>query len=258
MKLRIVMATRGESPYLADAVTSVRSAAPAAELVIVAPAAKAAELKRAADRARVISESGSGLYSALNQGARAEGEWDTLTWLNDDDLLRAPGFGTLLPKGVTGISFGRVELIDGRGGRVGEIPVARRGEDIGPLIASGIMPLAQPGTVIAREAWERCGGIDDSYRLAGDLDFFARAVRAGVAFTYVSATVAAFRLRAGQLSKRSTEMAEETVRARGRLGGVMPSRAARWRFRWGNLGVYFERVRRQGFVSMQQLTDQTE
>lgn len=263
MKLRIVTATRGESPFWNQAVTSVAAAGPAAEHVVVCPAARAGALKEAQPRCAVVPEKTAGLYAALNQGLREPpGDWDAFTWLNDDDVLLAPGFGNLVAgldrwKSV-GVAYGRVELIDGRGGRVGALPVARHAGDLAALLARGIMPLAQPGTVIRRRVWEKLGGFDESYRLAGDLDFFVRALADGARFEFVNAAVAAFRLSAGQLSKRRAESEAETGRALAPLASSPPSLAALWRFRLGNAGVYLERLRRHGWVSMRELYDRTE
>ena len=156
------------------------------------------------------------------------------------------------------IVFGRVRLIDGSGRRIGELPVARRGTDVGALWARGIIPFAQPGTVIRRRIWDKVGGFDLSYRNAGDLDFFVRAHAAGARFAFVDAEVAAFRLSAGQLSKRRTEVEAESARALRIIPKQSASLAALWRFRRGNLGVYFERIRRHGWVSMRELYDRTE
>jgi glycosyltransferase len=257
MKLRIVTATRGESPFWADAVASIRATAAGAEHVIVCPVARVASVAATAAGARVIAEERPGLYAALNTGLRAApSDWDAFTWLNDDDQLVAPGFGAVVAAG-TDATYGRVELIDGRGGRIGELPVARRGGDLAPLLARGLVPLAQPGTVIRRAVWEKLGGFDETYRLAGDLDFFVRALAGGAQFKFVAQTAAAFRLTAGQLSKERETGDREKLRALEPLASTPRDPAALWRFRAGNLAVYFERLRRHGFVSMQTLYERT-
>lgn len=252
MKLRIVTATRGESAYWPEALASIRAAAPEAEHVIVCPAACVEAMRKNSPHLKVIAERATGLYAALNQGLREPvGDWDTFTWLNDDDLLHPPRL-------AGDIGYGRVELIDGRGARIGELPVARQGDDLAELLARGIVPLAQPGTVIRRHVWEKLGGFDESYRLAGDLDFFVRALAAGARFEFADATMAAFRLSAGQLSKQRELGEVEKRRALAPLASVRPSRAALWRFRCSNLGVYFERLRRHGWKSMREIYDRTE
>ncbi len=261
MKLRVVTATRGASPFWPAALAAVARAAPGAEHVVVGPAARAGDLAPAGAGIRFVAETGTGLYAALNQGLRAAGnDWEAFTWLNDDDLLLAPGFARLAAdahRTDAGVAYGEVTLIDGRSARIGALPVARRAGDLAALLARGIVPLAQPGTVIRREVWEKLGGFDESYRLAGDLDFFVRALVAGVSFAFVPATVAAFRLSAGQLSKGRAEREEETTRALRPLRGLRPSAAALGRFRLGNLCVYAERIRRHGWRRMDELYEQT-
>lgn len=263
MKLRVITATRGESPFLDETTASVAGVVPHAtvEHVVVCPAALTTEMARRT-RARVIGEIRAGLYAALNHGMRGAGDdWDVMTWLNDDDRFELPGFATLLARMAAqpeiGVAYGNVAIIDRRSDRVGGLPVADQAGDLPALFAHGIMPLAQPGTVIRREIWMKLGGLNETYRLAGDLDFFVRAVRAGVRFDFARADVAAFRLHAGQLSKRRAEMDAETVRALAPCAEWSCSRAALWRFRWANLGRYMERVRRHGFVSMRTLYDRT-
>jgi hypothetical protein len=261
MKVRIVTATRGQSPFWGATVDSIVAVAPAAEHVVVTGAAAGPPLTAAASRPRWVLESGPGLYPNVNAGAAAAGEWDALTWLNDDDVLAA-GFGALVMRMTRepeiGIAFGRVGLIDRSGGRLGELPVAHRPTDLPALLAQGIVPFAQPGTLIRRAVWEQLSGIDASYRLAGDLDFFVRALLHEVRFAFVNTEVAAFRLSAGQLSKRREEVDVETARALRALKSESRSRPARWRFRWANLPVYLARVRRHGWVSMRQLYDRTD
>jgi hypothetical protein len=261
MKLRVVIATRGNSPFFKEAVASIKSACPEAGQVMVCPAAGVPSIAAGAG-AVVLPETGTGLYAALNQGWRAPGEWEAFTWLNDDDLLLAPGFGGLLEAlarqpGVE-VAYGRVQLIGARGETIGSHPVARRGSDLPALLARGIMPLAQPGTVIRRSLIERLGGFDETFRSAGDLDFFVRALVAGARFAFINARVANFRLHAGQLSKHRAEVEAETARAVRPLAGTPRRLAALLRFRLGNAGAYCDRVRRHGFRSMRELYDRTE
>lgn len=256
MRLRVITATRGRSPHLAETVRSVAAAAPGANHVLVCPGAVRAQLQRDFASCRVVAEDADGLYPALNAGRQAGEPDDAFTWINDDDTLVAPGFGAALARlaaePAVGAVYGRVVLIDAAGHRLGAIPVAHRAADLGPLLAAGVMPLAQPGTIFRWAAGTRIGAFDPGYRLAGDLDFFVRGLRAGVPFAFHDGEVAAFRLHAGQLSKDEAAAAAEHARAIAALPAAAAG-AARWRFRWDNLPAYVERVRRHGFVSMQSL-----
>lgn len=261
MKIRLVTATRGDSPFFADMLGSAARALPNAEHVVVCPENKREALQQG-KRFSAVAEKNAGLYSAIEQGLSAPGgDWDAFTWINDDDLLVPSGLPELLETmsrhTSAGVAYGRATLIDRRSRRLGEVPVARCAADLGPLLARGVVPFAQPGTLIRRTVWETIGGFDLSYRYAGDLDFFVRALRAGTQFTFVDSTVASFRLHEGQLSKNADEIERETQRALRPLAGVRASVLPLWRFRLGNLGVYFERLRRHGFVSMRTLYQRT-
>ena len=257
--LRIVVPTLGHSPWLSESIGS--STAVSGAVVLVVPGDVVAARGLADSGVLQVSDQGSGLYSALNTGFCAPGGWSAGTWLNDDDRLVADGFrkalAVLESRPELSAVYGRVRLIDAEGHYLAEIPVARSGADLGPLLATGMIPLAQPGTVFRRDLFERLGGLDARYRAAGDMDFFQRALAAGLQFGFVDAVVAEFRVHGGQISKQSDLRRRETdavsVAARAVHGWADRARWARWRFRWRNLGVYADRVRRHGFVSMERL-----
>jgi GT2 family glycosyltransferase len=261
MKVLVVTATRGLSDYWPLTAESVRAAVPSARHIVVCPQEKASAVGQVGS-VQLIAQQRPGLYPKLNQGWREAGvDWDAFTWINDDDVLCAPGFGAIV-QAMAGdpridFAYGRVDLIDGRGRRVCELPVARRSADLGDLLVQGIMPLAQPGTLIRRSAIEKLAGLDERFVITGDLDLFARAFAADMRFRFVDAKAAEFRLNAGQLSKRREEVATETARSLQPLAGWKATRAARWRFRRDNAGVYLDRIRRHGFVSMRELYDRT-
>lgn len=257
MNLLVLTPTLGRGSFLAETIRSVRALPARVQHLLICPADAETAMRTLAPGARVVAQSGSGLYVALNTGLAAAGDdWDAVTWINDDDVLCAEGVTTAMNWLETGpaigVVYGRVGLMNDAGGRLGELPVARRPGDLPALLAGGIMPLAQPGTIIRGNVARQLGGFDAGYRLAGDLDYFVRALRAGAGFAFVSAEVARFRLRAGQLSKDEPAVAAEFARA---VAGLPPGpfHAARRRFRWDNRWVYLERVRRHGFVRMQSL-----
>ena len=256
MKACVITATRGPSAHLQETVNSVGALGPEARHVLVCPVAAREDLARQFPGVKIVVEEGTGLYGALNTGMTQVREDEAFTWINDDDVLCAAGFASAMQRleesPAVGVVYGRVGLINETGDRLGELPVAHQAGDPMALLAGGIMPVAQPGTVIHGSLIRQVGKFDDGYRLAGDLDYFVRALRGGVGFAFVDAEVARFRLRAGQLSKEEPAVAAEFARAvaslpRGSAGG------ARWRFRWANLGVYLERVRWHGFVRMNTL-----
>lgn len=227
------------------------------ELVLVCPPDARGAISRIAPNYRVITDEGRGLYGALNTALRAVSGGDVATWLNDDDVLRMPGGREalrLMEREVKcDVVYGRVKLMDTRGNSIGEIPVARCCEDIPYLFARQIVPLAQPGTWFRMRLFDRLGGLDESFRLAGDLDFFSRAMASGARFEFLPAVVAGFRLRKGQLSKDEVIGEKEMERALRPWADTAGSASASFRFHRDNLGVYLERIRRHGFVSMRKL-----
>lgn len=258
MKLRILTPTRGGSPHWLTAAASIAAIAPEAEHVVICPDPTSIAAPAHPGGRTILRDEGHGLYAALNLGLRIPGDWEAFTWLNDDDVL-ADGFRAawqrLQAASDWGAVYGHVGLIDASGAGIGALPIATEPADLIALLRRGIMPLAQPGTIICRRLVEQIGELDESYRLAGDLDFFVRALEAGVRFGHCPERVADFRLRAGQLSQQEELGEQEFARAVGRLraqtatGGL----AALLRFRWANRRVYWERWRRHGAVSMRSL-----
>jgi len=259
MTTTVITATLGRSPHLAETVRSVAALGSGVRHLLVCPAEARAALAAAHSGVEVVVEARPGLYAALNTAWPLAAKADLITWLNDDDLLVPAGFArltaTMAQRDEFDFGYGRVEMVDGRGRPVCPIPVAHRPADLAALLVQGIMPLAQPGTVIRHRALKRLNGLDESYAITGDLDLFVRALAEGLRFGFVDAPVAVFRLKAGQLSKRAAAAEEETARSLRPLAGVSASRRARWRFWIANFGPYLQRVRRHGFVSMRDLYD---
>jgi len=262
MNLRVVTPTLGQSPWLKETLATIARVAARSECIIVAPAAQCAPLAAGCAGVQLLPQTGTGLYPALNDGFRAPGDWTVGTWINDDDRLLPAGFSAALAllerRPDVAVVYGRVILIDRDGHGFAKIPVAHSGEDLGPLLAAGLVPLAQPGTVFRREVFERLGGFVESLQTAGDLEFFYRALAAGFRFSFVDVRVAEFRVHGGQISQqirtRHRETAALTLAARAVPGWDRRARAAQWRFRWSNLGVYADRLCRHGFVSMERLS----
>ncbi|MFT3830059.1 MAG: glycosyltransferase [Opitutaceae bacterium] len=256
---RVVVPTLGRSPWLTETVASLGTVP--GEVFFVTPTDAVAMAGPVPPKVVRVTDLGSGLYPALNAGFRAAGNWGIGTWINDDDRLVPGGFGQALAllesRPDLAAVFGRVALIDQAGRFLAAIPVARSGDDLGPLLAAGVIPLAQPGTLFRREVFDQLGGLDETLRLAGDMDFFGRALAAGFRFGFADAIVAEFRVHRGQLSQQAAVRVRETeaLFAAARATGVWRrgARAARWRFRWRNLGVYVGRIRRHGWVSMESL-----
>jgi hypothetical protein len=267
MRTRVITPTLGGSRWLAETVASVAALPVPCAHVLVAPAEKVAGLREEFPAATVVPEpaGGGGMYAAINAGAGAAGAWDLLTYINDDDLLR-PDFTAVVRRAAAAgdrpmIVYGGVELIDAAGRRLGEIPIGRRPAQHRALYAERLEPVFQHGTVVTRAAWAQLGGFDASLRFCGDSEFLARACVSGVpAVCATRAPVAAFRLRAGQLTKNRAAMQAERARVDAQLGlcagpRTVARRWARWVFRLSNLPIYAERVARHGFVSFDELIE---
>ena len=236
--LLVITPTLGRSRWLDETMASVAGLPFACRHVLVCPAEARAGLEKRFPRTHVVTQPGSGLYAAINAGLAAVADWDAFTWLNDDDVLCAAGTTTAVHRlredDQVGVVYGRVSLMDAEGAPQGWLPVAHRPADFAGLLAS-------------------LRGLDESYRLAGDLDFFSRTLAAGAQFDYVPAEVARFRLHAGQLSRSEAIGDAEKARALAPWGNTPAPLGAVVRFRRDNLPVYLDRIRRHGFVSMRSL-----
>ncbi|HVS52978.1 MAG TPA: glycosyltransferase [Opitutaceae bacterium] len=264
----VVTPTLGESRWLDETVASVAAQSVACRHVLVAPAARMTELARRFSRVEVIAESGGGMYAAINAGLAAAGEWDAFTYLNDDDAL-LPRFGVVAQalaarRGEPAIAYGGVRLIDARGARIGAIPISPFPRLNRALYAQRIEPVYQHGTLVTRAAFAQLGGFDTTFRYCGDSEFLARACVRSVRFVCATTReVAAFRVRAGQLTKNRAALVEERRRVDEKLGLLAPMSvaqrlAARLVFRVANFPRYVERIARHGFVSFDELLTRIE
>lgn len=255
MSVLVITPTLGRSPWLAETVADVAALRASVPLrhVLVAPADLVGELQRRWPEVGVRAESaGGGVYGAINEAA-TDGDWRWMTWINDDDRLRA-GCAELwrcaeqFPERAD-VWYGDVDYLDEAGATLAKLPIARRGSQVPALLASGVAPFTQQGTLLARDSWLRLGGLAPAWRIAGDFDLWVRAAAAGMRFEYVPRTVGAFRIRAGQLSgdvaRAQIEIREILARRELTVGG-----AKRWislaRFRMANLPRILRRMLRTG------------
>jgi glycosyltransferase involved in cell wall biosynthesis len=263
MKTLVVTPTLGESAWLADTVASVAAQRSACIHVLVAPAPAVAALAARFPHTTVAPESGEGMYAAINAGLRAARDWDAFTYINDDDRL-LPRFSAVVDTAARHdnealVVYGGVQLIDARGRRLGAIPISPRPAFNRSLYAQRIEPVYQHGTLFTRKAVEQLGGFDESFRFCGDSELLARACIKGVPFARAPrGEVAAFRLRAGQLTKNRAALTAERIRVDEKLGLLVSPlteihHRARRAFRIANAAIYIERILRHGFVSFDEL-----
>lgn len=261
MRTLVITPTLGESPWLAETVASVASHALTGQHVLVAPVDVVPALAARFPKVTVLPETGGGMYAAINVALQVTQDWDAFTYINDDDLL-LPGFKAVAAAlaarpGEPLIAYGRVRLIDGRGDRLGAIPVSPCPSYNRELYAQRLEPVYQHGTLVGRAVWTQHGGFDPDFRYCGDSEFFARMCAHGVPAVHVGGEVAAFRLHQGQLTKNRPVMIAERTRVDEKLGlrTALTARHlwARLLFRLANLPVYAGRILRHGFVSFDEL-----
>ena len=149
------------------------------------------------------SEHDVGMYDAVNRGFGAIGIGNVMTWINSDDRLLQGALATVaaildeLPE-VSWLG-GRVSLIDERGCSLGVNPplpyrtaaIARGAHD------GRTKPfLMQEGIFWRPPVWQRAGGLDTGFRLAGDWDLWRRFAR-HVDFATVDTMLGVHRRRRG-------------------------------------------------------------
>jgi Glycosyl transferase family 2 len=139
---------------------------------------------------RFVSEPDQGQTDALEKGfALARGE--LLTWLNADDELD-PGAAELAASSGAEWIYGNCVVVAG-GRRSVWVPPRRYGAS--EVDAGEIIP--QPGSFFTRGAFERAGGLDESFDLAMDIDLWIRLVDTGVDAHYIPAELATFEIHEG-------------------------------------------------------------
>jgi glycosyltransferase involved in cell wall biosynthesis len=193
--ISIVIATRNAAGTLARCLDSIRAQTLRDLEVVVADGASTdgtLDILRAnEDLLAWRSEPDAGIYSAWNKAVgRARGEWICFLgaddWLSDPKALerlvptlRAGGFGCR-------VVYSRVRCVDPAGGVVEEMgePWERARRN---LLRGSSLP--QPGLMHHRELFERHGGFDESFSVAGDYEFLLRELKSNPAFYVPELTV---------------------------------------------------------------------
>jgi glycosyltransferase involved in cell wall biosynthesis len=169
-------------------------------------------VERFAQRAphvRWISEPDSGMYEAVEKGlGMATG--DVIAYINSDDLYFPWSVEIAVRHLESGCDFvyGDVAILT-RGGVRSSFRLQFYPEfDARYYIHHGV--LAQPTVFWTRAAMDSVGGFDVGRRLLGDVDYWTRAVVAGLRFCRVDDVLALMVLHPGALSVRfPTELQEE-------------------------------------------------
>ncbi len=172
---------------------------------------------------RVVREPDGGQAEAINKGFRlATGA--VLCFLNSDDTL-LPGALRRVAREIDPargrhVVFGRCVYIDEDDRPLGyEHPSAFTGHRRVLEVWKGHW-LPQPATFWSREAWERCGPLDEAEHLVLDFDLMCRLSR-HYPFTFLDQPLAAYRLHAQSktCSNRAAEINAQALRVSRRYWG---------------------------------------
>lgn len=142
-----------------------------------------AEIKALSDC--YVSESDSGIYHAMNKGWRAaKGEY--IGYVNAGDTPINSGMIELFENTKLGedIVYGAMVVVDGNGDD--RDALAWHHENL----PRGTIP--QPGTLVRKAVYEALNGFDESFKIAGDRDFFIRSKNAGFKLKFVPAFIIRF------------------------------------------------------------------
>lgn len=218
----LVVATLGRRPeYLLQTLASIRDQSVPADITIVAPLDQPS-VHEAATRfgARLLPDPGS-LPAAINLGIEDSiDHYAFVNWLNDDDQLE-PGSLAATTKALKAddsavVAFGACRYVDAQGR---ELWVSKAGPWAPRILKWGPDLIPQPGMLIRSDAWRAAGGLDESYRLAFDLDLLLKLQKLG-SLVDVGAVVSSFRWHADSLTvdDRTTNIVESERAKRAALG----------------------------------------
>lgn len=260
MKLLVVTATRGNSRWFGETALSVnkfKKLGIEVIWVVVGPLNLIDVLGAVASDAQFISEDGSGLYNAINQGVFGSvgSDWGWFTYINDDDGFCDGIYDLCLAakQGVADVIYGDVDYVNEVGGPLGRVSICSKPEHLLTLFGRDIAPFTQQGVLIKRGVVESLRGYSKRFKLAADTDFFVRALIAGFKFKYIPVCTAFYRIRSGQLSNNTELMLKERVEvaalARNAVGGGLRSWLVLIRFRLANIFRTLNRRRLTGWVS---------
>jgi glycosyltransferase involved in cell wall biosynthesis len=142
-----------------------------------------------------VSERDAGQSAAINAGwRRSRGK--LMTWLNSDDVLW-PGWAAAAATAfrddsALDIVYCDVQMID-RDSRPLWVFEGRQ-PSIERLMLKWQAPFAQQGFLMRREAFERCGFLDEAMHFTMDAEYWLRLMTARAKFLHLSQTLAASRL----------------------------------------------------------------
>lgn len=231
-RVLIAVPTLGDRPaFLERSLASIAGQSVPVDIVIVAPDRPEVRSIAQAVGAAFVVDPRQGLPAAINTAIATAGPAHAyVNWLGDDDLLE-PGSlarttAALDTNPQATVAYGACRYID-EDDR--ELWVSKAGPWATRILGWGPDLIPQPGMLVRASAWQAVGGLDESYRLAFDLDLLLR-LRALGPLVDVGAIVSSFRWHGTSLtaSDRSTNLAESERAKRAALS----RNARRWAWTW--------------------------
>ena len=151
-----------------------------------------------------------GIFDAINKGSlRSHGE--LVGFLGADDLLEhgaLPEVARRYLRHKRPWLSGGLRFIDKAGNDRGVVSAPPAWMTAGMYAAYGWPPVAHPATYIARDFFERLGGLDLAFNVAADYDLFCRA-RLISPYTRVPRPIASFRVTGQNYSAVNIKVARE-------------------------------------------------
>lgn len=142
-----------------------------------------------------ISEPDRGQSHAINKGvARAQGT--LVSWLGADDLLEPRATELAVSRFIAddgiGLVHGALRVVTPQRTFIASSPAHVSLADFDMR-----NPIWQPGSLIARWAWERVGGLDESFNYSMDFDLWLRIVNAEIPTSYMKEVLATHEIHPG-------------------------------------------------------------
>jgi len=207
----IITATRGISPQLQRCAASVadQGGVNLEHLVTLKDSSQPSSIPAGSCRVLVQASSSNGLYGALNQGFESA-QGDVLAWLNDDEQY-LPGTLDFVRQYFDthpdmDLLFGDFLVVDASG----QLLAFRKGyAPRWPYIVSSHLYLFSCTLFFRRRVWKSGLRFDTTFQCAGDMDFVARALRAGFRAMHLPRYFSAFTWTGENLSSSAAALPEE-------------------------------------------------
>lgn len=195
-KVTVVIPSYNQAKYLEETIKSVLSQNVSVEVVVVDGGSDDNSLEIIKRYGPYLfwwrSSKDDGQAAAINEGV-SKGTAPYVCWLNSDDLLLSDGLSILIEAMENTPSapavYGKCIVVDKMGKKKKEYWTARFSEK---HLANRCF-IAQPATMIRRDAWEKVGGLDENLHMSLDYDLWWRLYKNYGCLNYTEKVVAATR-----------------------------------------------------------------